>query len=46
MDTYIEYVKHKGAFHLVTQVDTSIVQSLLFIECQERQNDVCVDLCH
>jgi len=26
----------KDAFHLVTQVDTNIVLSLLFIECQER----------
>jgi len=25
-----------GTFHLVTQVDTSIVLSLLFIECQEK----------
>jgi len=25
-----------GAFHLVTQVDTSIVPSLLFIKCQKR----------
>jgi len=25
-----------GAFHSVTQVDTSIVLSLLLIECQER----------
>jgi len=25
-----------GAFHLVTQVDTNIVLSLLLIECQER----------
>jgi len=25
-----------GAFYLATQVDTSIVLSLLFIKCQER----------
>jgi len=26
----------KGAFHLVTQVDTSIILSLLFMECKEK----------
>jgi len=26
----------------MTQVDASIVLSLLLIECQERQNDICV----
>jgi len=29
-------IQIKDAFHLVTQVDTSIVPSLLLIECQER----------
>jgi len=32
------------AFHLVTQINTSIVLSLLLIERQ--QNDICFDLCH
>jgi len=36
----------KGAFHLVTQVDTNIILSFLTFNKKRRQNDTYVDLCH
>jgi len=34
-----------GAFHLMTQVDTSVILSLSLSKCQQGYNAACVDLC-